>query len=116
MDVDLAVMEDIRLTDPEKKVLQQEASLPSLYCQGCWECLGQCVARLPIPDLMRAYMYVYDYRNLGMARDLVVSLALPSRVCEDCSSCPVICSVGFNVREKIRDIARVREIPSEFIV
>jgi predicted aldo/keto reductase-like oxidoreductase len=115
LETDLAVMEDIRLTDPEKKVLQQEASLPGLYCQGCGECLGQCVARLPIPDLMRAYMYVYDYRNLGMARDLVVSLALPSRVCEDCSSCPVNCSVGFNVREKIRDIARVREIPSEFI-
>ncbi|OHE22817.1 MAG: hypothetical protein A2Z43_09980, partial [Syntrophobacterales bacterium RBG_19FT_COMBO_59_10] len=115
MDVDLAVMEDVGLSDSEKKDLLQEASLPGLYCQGCRECLGQCVARLPIPDLMRAYMYVYDYRNLGMAQDLVVSLALPSRVCEDCSSCPVNCAVGFSVREKIRDIARLREIPSEFI-
>ncbi|MBU2262931.1 MAG: hypothetical protein KKF02_13580 [Proteobacteria bacterium] len=115
MDVDLAVMEDVGLSDSEKKDLLQEASLPGLYCQGCRECLGQCVARLPIPDLMRAYMYVYDYRNLGMAQDLVVSLALPSRVCEDCSLCPVNCAVGFSVREKIRDIARLREIPSEFI-
>jgi hypothetical protein len=61
-------------------------------------------------------MYVYDYRNLDMARDLVVSLGLPSRVCgEDCTLCPVKCSVGFNVREKIRDIVRIREIPPEFI-
>ncbi|MDZ4165325.1 MAG: aldo/keto reductase [Smithellaceae bacterium] len=115
MDTDLAVMEDLGLSDSEKEDLLQEASLPSLYCQGCRQCLGQCVAGIPIPDLMRAYMYVYDYRNLGLAQDLVVSLALPPRVCEDCSSCPVNCSVGFPVREKIRDIARIREIPPEFI-
>jgi len=116
LEVDLAVMEDIRLNDAEKKNLQKEASLPGLYCQGCRECLGQCVARLPIPDLMRAYMYVYDYRNLTMARDLVLSLALPSGACGECALCPVTCSIGFPVREKIRDVVRVREIPAEFIV
>ncbi len=115
LEVDLSVMEDIKLTDSEKKDLAREASLPGLYCQGCRECLRQCVARLPIPDLMRAYMYVYDYRNLDMARDLVVSLGLPSRVCGDCPTCPVKCSIGFAIREKIQDIVRVREIPPEFI-
>jgi uncharacterized protein len=116
LETDLSVMEDTRLNDAEKKELQKEASLPGLYCQGCRECLGQCAARLPIPDLMRAYMYVYDYRNLDMARDLVVSLGLPSRVCgEGCTLCPVKCSVGFNIREKIRDIVRIREIPPEYI-
>jgi len=115
LEVDLAVMEDIHLNDAEKKDLQKEASLPGLYCQGCRECLGQCVARLPIPDLMRAYMYVYDYRNLAMAQDLVVSLGLPSGVCGECTLCPVKCSIGFLVKEKIRDIVRIREIPTEFI-
>ena len=115
LEVDLAVMEDIRLNDAEKKDLQKEASLPGLYCQGCRVCLGQCVARLPIPDLMRAYMYVYDYRNLAMAQDLVLSLGLPSGVCGECTLCPVKCSIGFPVREKIRDIVRIREIPMEFI-
>ena len=115
LEVDLAVMEDINLNDAEKKELQKEASLPGLYCQGCRECLGQCVAGLPIPDLMRAYMYVYDYRNLAMAQDLVLSLGLPGGVCGECASCPVRCSIGFPVREKIRDIVRIREIPTEFI-
>ena len=77
---------------------------------------GQCVARLPIPDLMRAYMYVYDYRNLGMAQDLVVSLGLPSELCGDCSRCQVGCPSGFDVKAKIRDIVRIREIPTEYIV
>ncbi len=115
LEVDLSVMEDINLTDGEKKDLQKEASLPGLYCQGCRECLGQCVARLPIPDLMRAYMYVYDYRNLAMAQDLVLSLGLASGVCGECTLCPVKCSSGFPVREKIRDIVRIKDIPTGFI-
>ena len=35
--------------------------------------------------------------------------------CGECALCPVRCSVGFAVREKIRDIVRVREIPPEFL-
>jgi uncharacterized protein len=116
LETDLAVMEDINLNESEKKELQKEASLPGLYCQGCRECLGQCVARLPIPDLMRSYMYVYDYRNLGMAQDLVVSLGLPADLCGDCSQCQVICPSGFDVRAKIQDIVRIRNIPTEYIV
>ena len=64
---------------------------------------------------MRAYMYTYDYRNLALAQELVVSLNLPDRVCEDCSQCPVKCSVGFNVPAKIRDVVRLRNVPTEFI-
>ena len=115
MDVDLAIMQDLNLSDSEKKDLQKDASIPGSYCQGCRECLAQCLKGLPIPDLMRAYMYVYDYRNLSMAQDLVVSLNLPQQVCGDCSQCRVHCSVGFDVSGKIKDVIRIREVPSEFI-
>jgi len=115
MNVDLTVMEDVNLTEDEKKTLQKESSLPSLYCQGCRQCLGQCLKQLPIPDLMRAYMYTYDYRNLALAQDLVVSLNLPTQVCEDCFQCSVKCSSGFNISGKIRDVVRLRDVPSEFL-
>jgi predicted aldo/keto reductase-like oxidoreductase len=115
MNIDLAVAENPLLTDPEKKDLEKEASVSGLYCQGCRQCLGQCPEHLPIPDLMRAYMYTYGYRNLALAQETILSLNLPARVCEDCSNCPVKCSVGFNVSGKIRDVIRIREIPSEFI-
>lgn len=65
---------------------------------------------------MRAYMYVYDYRNLGMAQDLVLSLGLSAELCGDCSLCPVRCPSGFDVKSKIRDIVRLRDIPPEYIV
>lgn len=115
LETDLSIMKDLTLTEPEKLELQKEASLPGLYCQGCRKCLGQCPENLPIPDLMRAYMYTYDYRSLAYAQDLIVSLNLPSTVCEDCSSCPVKCSIGFNVPKKIRDVARLKDVPSEFL-
>jgi len=115
METDLAVLENPGLTEDEKKTLQREASLTKLYCQGCGQCLKQCRNRLPVPDLMRAYMYTYDYQNLALAQDLVLSLDLPNQVCEDCSECSVKCSVGFNVSAKIRDVIRLKGVPSEFI-
>jgi predicted aldo/keto reductase-like oxidoreductase len=115
MNVDLAVAENPVLTNPEKKDLEMVASASGLYCQGCRQCLGQCLEELPIPDLMRAYMYTYAYRNLGHAQETLLSLNLPARVCEDCGQCPVRCSIGFNVSAKIRDVVRLRDVPMEFI-
>lgn len=115
MNIDLAVMEDLVLKNSEKEYIQKQASLTGFYCQGCGQCAKQCIAKLPIPDLMRAYMYSYGYRRPAAARDLVVSFGLPKNVCGDCMQCPVECSVGFNVRGKIKDVVRLREVPSEFI-
>ncbi len=115
LETDLSIMEDLTLTEPEKIELQKEASLPGFYCQGCRQCLGQCPEKLPIPDLMRAYMYTYGYRNLALAQDLIFSLNLPANTCEDCGRCPVKCAEGFNVSAKIRDVVRLRDVPKEFI-
>jgi hypothetical protein len=116
MNIDLVVAENPVFTDPEKKDLEKMVSVSGLYCQGCRQCLGQCPDQLPIPDLMRAYMYTYAYRNLGHAQETLLSLNLPARVCEDCGQCPVKCSIGFDVPGKIRDVVRLREVPPEFIV
>jgi len=115
MEMDLAVMENPILTEEEKRTLQKEASVKNNYCQGCGQCLKQCRDHLPVPDLMRAYMYTYDYRNLAMAQDLVLSLNLPSRTCQDCSQCSVKCTAGFNVPAKIKDVIRLKDVPTEFI-
>jgi predicted aldo/keto reductase-like oxidoreductase len=116
MNLDLSVMADPMLTNTEKAHLQWAAFQPGLYCQGCGQCLKQCLRKLPVPDLMRAYMYVYGYRNLSHSQDLLLSLNLPPGVCGDCGECPVKCSIGFNVSRKIQDVIRLRDVPAEFIV
>lgn len=116
MSIDLSVMEDLSLNDAEMNDVKGEASGSGLFCQGCGQCLQHCSAELPIPDLMRAYMYAYGYRQPALAHSLLASLELPRHVCEDCSSCPVVCLNGWNVVEKIRDIVRLRDVPSSFLV
>jgi hypothetical protein len=116
LEMDLKIMENMAMTKPEKAHLNRMLSTASLYCQGCGQCLTTCRQNLPLPDLMRAYMYLYGYRNLGAAQDLVSSLRLPARVCGDCGSCPVQCPSGFPVSSRIRDVARIREVPPEFLV
>jgi predicted aldo/keto reductase-like oxidoreductase len=116
LEMDLKIMEDMRMTRPEKARLNHMLSTAGLYCQGCDKCLNACRQKLPIPELMRAYMYLYGYRNLGAAQDLVSSLRLPARVCGDCAACPVQCVSGFPVSSRIRDVARIREVPPEFLV
>jgi uncharacterized protein len=104
MNVDLSVMEDLTLAEAEKEDLKNAGSVPSLFCQGCGHCLKQCPAGLPIPDLMRAYMYAYGYRQPALARSLLASLELPRGICEDCSSCAVECFNGWDVAGKIRNL------------
>ena len=115
MTLDMSVMEDLALTPSEKSSLKKAISSNSFYCQGCEQCLKSCPAQLPIPDLMRAYMYLYGYRNMVQAQDLVLSLNLPANPCDDCGACPVKCTNQWNVSERVRNIVRLRDVPPEFI-
>ncbi len=114
MQADLSVMEDLSMTREEQKDLNLQGSIPGLYCQQCEVCTGQCPKELPIPDLMRAYMYTYGYRNLGAAQDLLLSHDLPSDPCGDCQECPVNCARGFNIAERISDVIRLKDVPTSF--
>lgn len=116
LETDLKIMEDIKMTTPEKAHLNHMLSTAGLYCQGCNKCLNACRQDLPIPELMRAYMYLYGYRNLAAARDLVSSLCLPAQVCGACAACSVQCVKGFPVSSRIQDVARIGKVPLEFLV
>jgi len=115
LEMDLKLQRDFSLSKSEKENLRSAALQPSLYCQGCGTCLNACVKQLPIPDLMRAYMYLYGYRNLVEAQDLLASLNLPGDPCGGCGSCSVKCLNHWNVSERLRNVVRLRDVPSEFI-
>jgi len=116
LESDLAVMENLELTEQEKKDLRLGEQAPGgLYCQGCGGCLAGCPVELPIPSLMRSYMYAYGYKNLQAAHDLVSSLDLPPAPCGSCSACSVKCAKGFDVRDRIQDIVRLRALAADFL-
>ena len=115
LETDLAVMNNLQLTEPELKDLRFEPAAGGLYCQQCGQCRPGCPQNLPLPDLMRSYMYAYGYRNLEAAHALVTSLELPDAPCRDCAVCGVRCAKGFDVAGRVRDIARLRALPGDFL-
>jgi len=115
LETDVKVLRDLTLTEQEKKDLRLGVQTGGLYCQQCGTCLAQCPKALPIPSLMRGYMYAYGYRNLEAARDVVASLGLSDDPCGDCSTCGVRCAFSFDIRDRVTDIARIVKVPEDFL-
>lgn len=87
-----------------------------MYCSQCEQCLPQCPYNLDIPKFMRSYMYVYGYQTPYKAKE-TLKLADTGKIkCDQCPECNIECTMGFNIREKITDIARLTSIPEEFLV
>ena len=114
----LAMIKNLKMTQQEMTDLKNALAFSEtgLFCRQCGQCLPQCPASLDIPMIMRGYMYAYGYKNLLQARNTLAASGLPSAPCTDCKSCSVRCSSGFDVRKKIQDIARLTEVPEDFLL
>jgi len=113
LEADLTVMAGLALTEQEKKDLRLNTESAGLYCQQCGQCLQACRESLPVPSLMRSYMYAYGYGNLGAAYDLLHRLDLPDQPCRSCGECPVRCVQGIDVADRVKDVTRLRALPSD---
>jgi predicted aldo/keto reductase-like oxidoreductase len=111
---DWSVVTDIALTPQDLRDLRLGEAVAGLYCQQCRHCVAGCPKGLPIPDLMRGYMYAYGYRNLQAAHELVGSLEIEGDPCGACDACTAVCVKGFNVADRVRDISRLRTVPGDF--
>ncbi len=111
-----SVASDNTLTPDEQEDLQLACNEKGMFCTGCSSCVGQCPRNLPVSDLMRSYMYNFAYAYPAKARETVLSLNLSDNPCADCEECTVNCKVGFDVKSKITNIARIRNVPGEFLV
>ena len=66
---------------------------------------------------MRSYMYNYGYSYPAKAQTTVAQLNLSANPCDSCiGNCSVACPNGLDVRERITDIARIKLVPSNFLV
>ncbi len=110
-----SIMYDIKMTPEEEQDISTYKQMAGLYCHGCEECRLLCPQRLPIPDIMRAYMYAYGYRETRKAHDVITSLSLDSNPCGICTVCNVRCRNGLDVSERISDVIRIQNVPSEFL-
>jgi predicted aldo/keto reductase-like oxidoreductase len=113
----VAMIRNLKMTEQELKDLNLASfdSETGLYCQQCKQCLPQCPHNLDIPTIMRSYMYAYGYKNASQAYLNMATVDLSGKPCEKCESCSVNCSSGFDVKNKIMDIARLKDVPKDFL-
>ncbi len=115
LEKNLEVMKNLKMTDEENKHLKLASNAVGMFCTGCQECLPACRKNLAVPDYMRAYMYTYGYSNLGKAHSLLSELDKGTNPCGDCTDCSVNCTMKFNVKDKITDVARLLHLPGDFL-
>jgi hypothetical protein len=106
---DLTVARDPALRPEEERDLRLggEAGLPGLYCQQCAACVPQCPEHVQVPDLMRAYMYAVGHGRPQHARHVLHRWTAGDILCTGCDACTVRCALGFDVRARARDLARL---------
>jgi len=63
-----------------------------------------------IHTIMRSYMYAFGHHNLPYAKLTMANAGFKENPCLGCTTCNVICKMGFNIREKIVDIFRVADV------
>ncbi|MDR0538200.1 MAG: aldo/keto reductase [Tannerellaceae bacterium] len=110
----LAAARSPKLTTAERDYLAMLDSKNMLFCQRCGKCEKQCPEHLPIPELMRAYMYAYGYKNAGLSKETLAELRLgdPASLCSSCKgSCRVECSLQYDVAGKIAAVTPVLNVP-----
>lgn len=115
LDECLAAANSPSLSIGEKEYLAALCSQEMLYCQQCNQCVDQCVKHLPIPDIMRAYMYAYGYKHAALSKETLLEVDLAKDACGSCDSCKVECISGFDVAKKIAAITPVMQVPNEFL-
>jgi hypothetical protein len=118
MEEDLSVMGDLKLTPEEKRDIElgDEMGFSGFYCQQCGRCLPQCPANMDIPTLMRGYMYAFGHQEPKKARETLRSWTSAEVTCRNCATCEVKCSLGFDVKSRALDVARILEVSEEFFV
>lgn len=116
IDESFSVMEKLKLSKKELNDLEFARDYAGLYCNACNKCDGQCQKNLPIPEIMRSFMYTYGYKDMRKAKGLLADLKIESNPCADCNECTVSCVKNFAVGDKVQSVGRLLDMPDEFIV
>jgi predicted aldo/keto reductase-like oxidoreductase len=118
LDECLAAAGNPALSSGEKDYLAMLCNKEMLFCQRCGKCGEECAEHLPIPELMRAYMYAYGYKYASLSRETLEELKLPDakNLCRSCAgNCRVKCSSGFDVAAKIAAVTPVLDVPETLL-
>ncbi|HET6180349.1 MAG TPA: aldo/keto reductase [Candidatus Sulfotelmatobacter sp.] len=94
LEQDFSVARNLAYTDAEKKFLANKMFVAQAeFCQQGGQCRDDCPKRVDVPSLMRSHMYAVQYRNIGIARQVLAQSeeGRGLHACGTCNSCLVQC-------------------------
>lgn len=103
LEADLEVLQRPAMDEDDEKALKRP-EVVGFYCSGCEQCVASCRERLPLPELMRGYMYQRAYRNPVAALALLDEVGVGEAACMSCEACAVSCPKGFEVKRRVREL------------
>jgi uncharacterized protein len=110
-----SVLSDISLSAHELDDLELASRETGLFCNGCKNCINQCVKQLPVPDLMRSYMYAFGYHYSSKAKEVMLHAGITNNPCSDCGTCQVQCVKGFDIAGRIHEVSSITNIADELL-
>lgn len=110
LEQDFPVARNLAYTNEEEQFLADKSfAAQAEFCQQCGECRSECPKHVDIPLLMRSHMYAVQYRNTGLAQEMLTSV-MPDhglRACDGCESCRVMCRNTVQIARKIDELKAI---------
>lgn len=107
LDENWSVAYNLEYTEEEKTFLEKaEIELASSFCIRCGACKSTCPNNTDVPNLMRTYMYAYQYRNIEHARatEQTIPRSASIRNCISCNECSAHCARLINIAQRISSL------------
>jgi len=107
LEQDFSVARNLAYTEEENKFLANKTfAAEAEFCQQCGQCIEDCPKNVDIPALMRSHMYSVQYRNAGLAQQLLASVGAGRGLdaCRSCESCAASCRNTVQIARKIEQL------------
>jgi len=107
LEQDFSVARNLAYTDDEKKFLADKNFVAEAeFCKQCGQCVEDCPQRVNIPALMRSHMYEVQYKNSGMARQVLADVPAGRGLdaCKGCGPCLASCQNTVQIGRKIAQL------------
>lgn len=114
----LPLLKKLDFTPEEKVAIEDKGSTSAashVFCANCEKCLPQCPKKVDVASLMRSYMYAYGHKNLWLSKEYIKDMDLSRIPCSDCGRCSVKCAMGFDVKQKVLELAWIQNVPEKFL-
>ncbi|MFC2138839.1 aldo/keto reductase, partial [Bacteroidota bacterium] len=110
LDENVSVAYDLKYSADEKAFLENaEILLASNFCIRCGQCKPTCPMKSDIPNLMRTYMYAYQYRNMdhALATEKTIKRSESINNCFECDVCIAECSREIQIAHRIQSLKKL---------